>query len=161
MTLALLISLAVYMLSRKREQNLLMARKLRGVLAPMRSKRKIITPPTTIRKSKNSKKRQQTHLRRRTIRKRRHAIFVASLVIRLVSTRNTNWSRTKRFANMVISKTERGATGFGNSLPTILSICYSPHWCVDIDANIHICVEISLFSSYQTIRVPPCWCSWC
>jgi hypothetical protein len=37
-------------------------------------------------------------------------------------------------------------------LPTVLSVCYSPDWWVDTGANIHMCVDISLFSSYQVGR---------
>jgi hypothetical protein len=51
-------------------------------------------------------------------------------------------------ANMIISKTG-GILGYGNYLPTFLSVCHSPYWCVDTGANIHVCVDISLFSSYQ------------
>jgi hypothetical protein len=34
-------------------------------------------------------------------------------------------------------------------LPTVLSICHSPEWWIDTGANIHVCADISLFSSYQ------------
>jgi hypothetical protein len=39
-------------------------------------------------------------------------------------------------------------SGYG-ILPTILSVCQSPDWWIDIGANVHICSDISMFSSYQ------------
>ena len=48
---------------------------------------------------------------------------------------------------MVIS--EPGESGYGNYLPTVLSVCLLPDWWVDTAANIHVCADISLFSSYQ------------
>jgi hypothetical protein len=51
-------------------------------------------------------------------------------------------------ANMVISETG-GTSGYGNLLPIVLSVCHSPDWWIDIGANIHVCADISLFSSYQ------------
>jgi hypothetical protein len=52
---------------------------------------------------------------------------------------------------MVIGETA-GTSRYGNILPTILSVCHSPEWCIDIGANIHVCADISLFSSYQAGR---------
>ena len=54
----------------------------------------------------------------------------------------------KKSANMVISEPE-GTSGYNNSLPTVLSVFCSPEWWVDTGANIHVCVDASLFSSYQ------------
>jgi hypothetical protein len=33
--------------------------------------------------------------------------------------------------------------------PTVLSVCYSPNWWIDAGANVHVCSDISMFSSYQ------------
>ena len=52
-------------------------------------------------------------------------------------------------ANMVISE-PGGTSGYGNLLPTVLSVFGSPEWWVDTGANIHVCADASLFSSYQT-----------
>jgi hypothetical protein len=41
--------------------------------------------------------------------------------------------------------------GYGN-FPTVLSVFQSPSWWVDTGANIHVCAEISLFSSYQGLQ---------
>ena len=49
---------------------------------------------------------------------------------------------------MVISEAG-GTSGYGNLLPTVLSVFCSPEWWVDTGANIHICADASLFSSYQ------------
>jgi hypothetical protein len=50
---------------------------------------------------------------------------------------------------MVVSETAEGTSWYGNLLPTILSVCQSPEWWADTGANIHVCADISLFSSYQ------------
>ena len=57
----------------------------------------------------------------------------------------------KDSANMVISE-PGGTSGYGNLLPTVLTVFYSPEWWVDTGANIHVCVDASLFSSYQDGR---------
>jgi len=54
----------------------------------------------------------------------------------------------KKSANIVISETGR-TSGYGNLLPTVLLVFCSPEWWVDTRANIHVCADISLFSSYQ------------
>jgi hypothetical protein len=51
--------------------------------------------------------------------------------------------------NMVISETGEGTLGYGNYLPTVLSVCHSPEWWADVGANVRVCTDISLFSSYQ------------
>jgi hypothetical protein len=53
----------------------------------------------------------------------------------------------KKASNMVISETIEGTLGYGNYLPIVLSVCHSPEWWVG--ANIHVCADISLFSSHQ------------
>jgi hypothetical protein len=50
---------------------------------------------------------------------------------------------------MVVSETVEGTSGYGNILPIVLSVCQSPEWWADTSANIHVCADISLFSSYQ------------
>jgi hypothetical protein len=49
---------------------------------------------------------------------------------------------------MVIGETV-GTSRYGNILPTVLSDCHSLEWWIDTGANIHVCADISLFSSYQ------------
>jgi hypothetical protein len=44
---------------------------------------------------------------------------------------------------------EGGTSGYGNSLHTVLSVFNSPDWWIDTGANIHVCDDKSLFSSYQ------------
>ena len=61
----------------------------------------------------------------------------------------------KKSANMVISE-PGGTSGYGNSLPTVLSVFCSPEWWVDTGTNIHVCADTSLFSSYQVGGLPPC-----
>jgi hypothetical protein len=50
---------------------------------------------------------------------------------------------------MVVSETAEGTSGYGNLLPTVLIVCQSLEWWADNGANIHVCADISLFSSYQ------------
>nr|ABA98004.1 retrotransposon protein, putative, Ty1-copia subclass [Oryza sativa Japonica Group] len=59
--------------------------------------------------------------------------------------------KDKKSANMVISE-GGGTSGYGKFLPTILSVFHSPDWWVDTGANIHVCADISMFSSYQVGR---------
>jgi hypothetical protein len=41
--------------------------------------------------------------------------------------------------------------GYG-SIPTVLSVFQSPSWWLDTGANIHVCADVSLFSSYQLLQ---------
>jgi hypothetical protein len=59
------------------------------------------------------------------------------------------YKQEKKSANVVISKTGGRTSGYGNSLPFVLSVCLSPEWWMDIGANIHVCADVSLFTSYQ------------
>ena len=56
----------------------------------------------------------------------------------------------KKSANMI--EAYLGTSGYCNLLPTVLSVYRSPDWWVDIGVNIHVCADISLFSSYQVRR---------
>jgi hypothetical protein len=58
-------------------------------------------------------------------------------------------AQEKKTTNMVVSKTVEGTSGYGNLLTTVLSVCQSPEWWANTGANIHVCADISLFSSYQ------------
>ena len=48
---------------------------------------------------------------------------------------------------MTIGNTGDGSR-YGN-LPTVFSVNQSTNWWVDTGANVHVCADISLFSSYQ------------
>jgi hypothetical protein len=50
---------------------------------------------------------------------------------------------------VVISETRRETSGYGNSLPFVLLVYLSPEWWMDSGANIHVCANVSLFTSYQ------------
>ena len=56
----------------------------------------------------------------------------------------------RKFANMI--EADGGTLGYGNLLPIVLSVCHTPDWWIDTGANIHVCADISLFSSYQVGR---------
>jgi hypothetical protein len=49
---------------------------------------------------------------------------------------------------MAVSETTEGTSGYGDLLPIVLSVCQTPEWWADTGANIHVCADISLFSSY-------------
>jgi hypothetical protein len=51
--------------------------------------------------------------------------------------------------NMVIGNTEEETTGYDNFLPTVLLVFQPTEWWVDIGANVHVCIDISMFTSYQ------------
>jgi hypothetical protein len=64
---------------------------------------------------------------------------------------NAKWKpNQKKSVNMV--EAEGGTSGYGNSLHTVLSVFNSPDWWIDTGANIHVCADKSLFSSYQVGR---------
>ena len=62
------------------------------------------------------------------------------------------YKQEKKSANVVISKTRGGTSGYGNSLPFVLSVYLSLEWWMDSVANIHVCADVSLFTSYQVGR---------
>ena len=45
-------------------------------------------------------------------------------------------------------------SGYG-IFPTILSVCHSPEWLIDTGANVHVCADASMFSSYQVTGTSP------
>jgi hypothetical protein len=58
---------------------------------------------------------------------------------------------SSKSANVVVGDTEKKDVGYG-IFPNILSVCHSPEWWIDTDVNIHVCADISMFSSYQVAR---------
>jgi ribosomal protein L32 len=48
--------------------------------------------------------------------------------------------------NIVIGDTGMNDGGYGIFL-TVLSVCHSPEWWIDPGANVHVCADISMFSS--------------
>ena len=62
------------------------------------------------------------------------------------------YKQEKKSVNVVISETGGGTSRYGNSLPFVLSVCLSPEWWMDSGANIHVCADVSLFTSYQAGR---------
>jgi hypothetical protein len=61
---------------------------------------------------------------------------------------NRKWKGNKKSANMVIGETA-GTLRYDNILPTVLLVYHSSERWIDTGANIHVCADISLFSSYQ------------
>jgi hypothetical protein len=57
----------------------------------------------------------------------------------------------QKTANMVVSSSGDGTSGYGN-LPYVLSVFQSTTWWLDYGANVHVCSDALLFSSYQVIR---------
>jgi len=62
------------------------------------------------------------------------------------------FKQKKKAINMVTTETGDGTSGYGNSLPFVLSVCNSPEWWMDSGANIHVCADVSLFATYQVGR---------
>lgn len=50
---------------------------------------------------------------------------------------------------MIVSEIKGETSWYGNYLHAILSICHSPKWWMDTRANIYVCDDAYLFSSYQ------------
>jgi hypothetical protein len=63
--------------------------------------------------------------------------------------------KAPKTANMVVSE-GGGTSRYGNFLTTVLSVCSSPEWWIDTGANVHVCADISMFSSYQVGGLPLC-----
>jgi hypothetical protein len=53
----------------------------------------------------------------------------------------------KKSANVIIGDTKKRKSGYGN-YATVLSVIHLQNWWIDTGANIHVCADISLFSSY-------------
>jgi hypothetical protein len=49
---------------------------------------------------------------------------------------------------MDVSSPGGGTSGYGN-LPYVLSVFQSTTWWFDTSANVHLCYDVLLFSSYQ------------
>ena len=65
--------------------------------------------------------------------------------------RKNHHGQNGKSVNVTIGNNDKGASGYGN-LPTVLSVFQSTDWWIDTGANIHVCADISLFSSYQVTR---------
>jgi hypothetical protein len=52
---------------------------------------------------------------------------------------------------MVVSNSGDGTSGYGN-LPYVLLVFQSTSWWFDSGANVHVCSDASLFSSYQVAQ---------
>jgi hypothetical protein len=53
----------------------------------------------------------------------------------------------QKTSNMVVSSSGGGTSGYGN-LPYVLLVFQSTTWWLDSGANVHVCFDASLFSSY-------------
>jgi hypothetical protein len=62
------------------------------------------------------------------------------------------FTHDKKSANVVTTETRDGTSRYGNSLPFVLSVCNSHEWWMDSGANINVCADVSMFSSYQVGR---------
>jgi hypothetical protein len=54
------------------------------------------------------------------------------------------FKQEKKLVNMIISEAG-GISGYGNVLPKFLSVCKSPEWWLDTDANVHVYDDIFCF----------------
>jgi hypothetical protein len=98
------------MLRRGREQKTLVEKELR-LLVPIWYKRRTL----------------MHHIKRRT--KELVVLFAGVLITRQVLVQTVNLSKRKnqlmrrKTTNMVVSETAEGTSGYGNLLPTVLSVC--------------------------------------
>jgi hypothetical protein len=103
--------------------------------------------------------------RRKTTRKRmKDALFAGE---HWASACPRKFVKEKKSANIVINEIGGGTSGYGYTLPYVLSIFKSHKWWMDSGANIHVCADISLFVSFQQDwsltdgEQIACTCSWC
>jgi hypothetical protein len=66
------------------------------------------------------------------------------------------FKQKKKSVNMVVSEAKGGTSGYGNSLPTVLSVYHSPEWWIDVGANIHVCVDAFCFLLIRSAGLEPC-----
>ena len=104
-------------------------------------------PAPQKKKNKNANKPKPAQFKKKGNNKEKGLCFVCGACDHWAKECPDRKDKAKKSANMVIS--EAGGSGYGNYLPTILSVCLSPEWWVDTGANIHVCANISLFSTYQ------------
>jgi hypothetical protein len=57
----------------------------------------------------------------------------------------------KKTSNLIVSSSGDGTSGYGN-LPYVFSVFQSITWWLDSGANVHVCSDASLFSSYQVTQ---------
>jgi hypothetical protein len=92
--------------------------------------------------------------RRRRIRRWiRVALCVVPLIIEQRSDQTAKEKKPQpeeKTANMVTNVGD-GTSGYGN-LPLVLLVFQSTTWWLDSDANVHVCSNAFLFSSYQVVR---------
>ena len=62
--------------------------------------------------------------------------------------------KSGKSANVVIGDTDMKELGYG-IFPTILSVFQSYDWLIDTGANVHVCADASMLSSYQTTGTSP------
>jgi len=105
--------------------------------------------------------------RRRKIKQSCLASLVESLVTFPKSVLSERTAKGKK-KNVNLMITSNADDEYGN-LPTLLSMFQSLSWWVDTGANIHVCVDISMFSSYHGLQGSSvlmgngshAFCSWC
>ena len=110
----------------------------------------ILNTSTRRNSSKNSNKRTLHLLRRTTTRKRGIVSENTTPGHYAKDCPDGKWKPKKKSANMIEADGE--TSGYDNLLYIVLLVFHSPDWWVDIGANIHVCADISLFSSYQVGR---------
>jgi hypothetical protein len=138
------------MLKKRREQRTHVLVAMREVLAPMWCRKRIFNTMRTKAKGRLSPSTKlfglPTLKRRRT---RENAFCAVVPIIGLETARIAKISsKGRKSANIIIGYTEKGILEYGNHA-TVLSVCYLSYWWIDTRANIYVCADISLFSSYQ------------
>jgi hypothetical protein len=101
----------------------------------------------------NSKPKQTAEFKKKNNNNKKGGCFVCDSDEHWASScPDRKFKQEKKSANMVTTVTGGETSGYGNSLPFVLSVCHSPEWWMDSGANIYVCVDVSLFASYQVGR---------
>jgi hypothetical protein len=96
----------------------------------------------------NLKPKQNTEFKNKFNKKKNEGCFVCGSTEHWASACPSKFVKEKNSTNMVINETGGGTSGYGNPLPYVFSVCNSSDWWMDSGANIHVCADIYLFTSF-------------
>ena len=76
-------------------------------------------------------------------------MFVGVMSIGQVRAQTTNISKKRNQQTWSLARLEEEHLGMVILYLLFFSVCLSPEWWMDSGANIHVCADVSLFTSYQ------------
>lgn len=153
------ISLGLLILKKWRGQKTHVLGSMWEILVPTWYRRRILSPASSrtrtslwVRTSLSTRTRHHslpTSKGGGPIREKEHVMFVVILGFGLSTSRTTmiddSMGRaTKSLTLLLVALSWRQSGKF----PTVLSVCHSVEWWIDMGANNHVCYGISMFSSY-------------